>query len=119
MRALARGDGARRNGARRLPLAAVTQTMLDLTLEPRREGCHRLGNVALQVVDAEIAPSEIAGIHEVEHPLQDLGNPLARRQIPPRDAPRALVAQIAVEQLSGDVLQGRRRGFRCGDNAHA
>ena len=100
----------------RFALPSVAQAVLHFVFELRRQPRQQLRHVRTQIVPAQVVPPEVARIHQIEHRLQDLHDGLARRQIAMRNAPSALIAQVARQELSGQFLE--RRGRRLSDGFH-
>ena len=88
----------------RLALAPVAQTMLHFALELWHQRGRHLLDMRAQIIGIQVLASEVARIHEVEHRTQDLDDRLARWQITLRDAAAALIAEVAREQLSRNLV---------------
>ncbi len=94
----------------RIALAPIAKALLYFVFKPRRQPGQHVRHVRAQVVGIKVLAPEVTGIHEVEHRGQNLDDALARGQIAMRDAPAALIAQVAAKQLASEV--GKRAGLR-------
>ena len=107
------GRAIAHRAARGVALLSIAQAVVHFALDFRRERRHRLRNMCREILRVEVTPAEVAGIHQIEHGFQDLDDGLARRQKTVRDAPRPLVAQIAVEQFLDERLRHARQATAC------